>query len=212
MSHHSKSTARFRFVLVLGALCALTPGPSPASAQSLRHVAEVAQITNQQPAVFGPASGTCDPGAGGPTCTFVDFSDSGTGTVVEGNSPAGNKFKWADHGSVLILFPFPNGGHDPAGNPTGACFPFVATSVLTFQDGSTIDQDQQGNTCCVTSICSTGTGPLNIDRTSMFITGGTGKFAGLSGGGSRNVNSTVVGGSFIDEQVWVLPGTSNSQD
>jgi hypothetical protein len=66
MLHHPESAARFAFAIGLGAFCcATTMTVAPASAQNLRHVAEVAQITNQQPAVFGPVSATCDAGAGG---------------------------------------------------------------------------------------------------------------------------------------------------
>lgn len=193
-----------------GMLCA-----TPAFAQRLLHVAEIAKITHEDPSTFGPVSTVspvCNATTGGPGCKFSNFSDGGTGKIVEGED-SGDEFTWADTGTTLFSGASLSGAHDPNGKATGFCAPFVATSHLVFQDGSTIELDQQGMTCCAssasTSPCPNFFGPINIDRTSMFITGGTGRFEGLKGGGSRTVNSIGGTGSFIDEQVWELPGNSN---
>jgi hypothetical protein len=192
----------FGFALMLGAVSVSALWTTPVFAQNLLHVAEIAKIVHENPDTFGPVSATCDATTGGTGCKFSNFSDSGTGKIVEGGH---GKFTWADTGTVLFAGVSLNGAHDANGNPTGFCAPFVATSHLVFEDGGTIDLDQQGITCCASSSCPDFFGPINIDRTSMFITGGTGRFAGITGGGSRTVNSIAGSGSFIDEQVWVLP-------
>ena len=78
------------------------------------------------------------------------------------------------------------------------------TDHWVFEDGSTIDLNKQGSACCAASSCS-GRGlvnPLNVTHLSTIITGGTGSFAGLKGGGER---ATSGPGAIIEEQVWELP-------
>jgi hypothetical protein len=213
MFYHLERWANLAFALMLSLLCASMLCATSAFAQRLLHVAEIAKITHSEPLTFGPVSTVapvCSATTGGPGCKFFGFSDGGTGNIVEGEDSDG-EFTWADTGTILANSStlLPNGAHDASGNPTGFCAPFVATSHLVFGDSSTIDQDQQGIFCCASgaapgSSCSTLLGPISIARTSMIITGGTGRFAGLTGGGSR----TVMDNLFIDEQVWELPENS----
>jgi hypothetical protein len=207
MFYHLGRGANFAFALLVGLLCASMLCATPTFAQPLLHVAEIAQITHAAPLTFGPVSTVapvCSATTAGPGCKFFSFSDGGTGEIVEGED-SGGQFTWADSGTALYRiganFTSPNGAHDASGNPTGFCAPFVASSHLVFEDRSTIDQGQQGILCCASSSCPAKLGPISINRTSMVITGGTGRFAGLTGGGSR----TVMDSLFIDEQVWKLP-------
>ena len=87
MFYHLERGANFAFALMLGLLCASMLCATPAFAQRLLHVAEIAKITHADPPTFGPVSTVapvCSATTGGPGCKFFSFSDGGTGKIVEG--------------------------------------------------------------------------------------------------------------------------------
>ena len=177
---------------------------TPVFAQELRHVAEVLKEASIGPASFGPVSGVaplCSATTGGPGCKFLDRSASGTGKIVEGGDDAGGTFTYAQTNGVLFAST-PSGPHDVSGVPTGVCFPVFGSDHWVFEDGSTIDLNRQGSVCCAASSCP----PPRMLQPAVFhistiITGGTGRFAGLKGGGER----ASAPGTIIEEQVWELP-------
>ena len=174
---------------------------TPVFAQELRHVAEVLKETSTGSASFGPVSRTCSATAGGAGCKFLDRSASGTGKIVEGGDDAGGTFTYTQTNGVLFVST-PSGSHDASGAPTGFCFPVFGTDHWVFEDGSTIDLNRQGSVCCAASSCPP---PRRLQpavfHISTIITGGTGSFAGLKGGGER----ASAPGLIIEEQVWELP-------
>ena len=176
---------------------------TPVFAQELRHVAEVLKGTGG-PLSFGPVTAgppPCSATTGGLGCKFVTFtSQSGTGKIVEGDD-AGDTFTSTSDVTVLLVRT-PSGAHDASGAPTGFCAPFFATDHWVFEDGSTIDLNKQGSTCCAASSCSGPFGPPSVTHVSTIITGGTARFLGLKGGGERAGSGP---GATIEEQVWELP-------
>jgi hypothetical protein len=177
---------------------------TPVFAQELGHVAEVLKGTGG-PLSFGPVTAgppPCSATTGGLGCKFVTASESGTGKIVEGDD-AGGTFTWTGDVTVLHVST-PSGAHDASGAPTGFCFPFFGTEHWVFEDGSTIDLNKQGSSCCAASSCSgffSGM-PLRVTHVSTIITGGTGSFVGLKGGGERAASTP---GATVEEQVWELP-------
>ena len=180
---------------------------TPVFAQELRHVAEVLKRTSFGTLTFGPVSVSpvCSATTGGPGCKFFTVGGGGIGKIVEGGDDMGSRFTWTDEYTSPVLAFTPSGAHDASGAPTGFCRPFFGPEHWVFEDGSTIDLNRQGTQCCAASSCSGGsrvTSPLTVTHISTIITGGTGSFAGLKGGGER---ATSVPGAMIEEQVWELP-------
>jgi hypothetical protein len=181
---------------------------TPAFAQELRHVAEVLEKTSGGPVSFGPVSMVaplCSATTGGPGCKFVDASESGTGKIVEGGDDTGSRLTWTREVTVLLVLT-PSGAHDANGDPTGFCAPLFGPEHWVFEDGSTIDLNGQGSQCRAASSCSGGfraAFPLSVTHVSTIITGGTGSFVGLKGGGERAASNP--GGRIVEEQVWELP-------
>jgi hypothetical protein len=181
---------------------------TPVFAQELRHVAEVLKQTSAAPSVFGPVSlvdPPCNAMTGGAGCKFVTASEGGIGKIVEGVDDASGTFNF----TAEITFPFvltPSGAHDASGAPTGFCAPLFGSEHWVFEDGSTIDLNGQGSVCCAASSCSDGrriANPFHVAHASTIITGSTGRFVGLKGGGERA--SASGPDSIIEEQVWELP-------
>jgi len=180
---------------------------TPVFAQELRHVAEVMKRTNSGSSSFGPVSTVapiCNETMGGPGCTFFTVTGaSGTGKIVEGGDDAGGSFTWTEDTTGPVLALAPSGAHDASGAPTGFCRPVFGTGHWVFEDGSTIDLNKQGSSCCAASSCSgffSGM-PRHVTHVSTIITGGTGRFVGLKGGGERAGSGP---GAVIEEQVWEL--------
>ena len=175
---------------------------TPVFAQELRHVAEVLKKTSGGTISFGPVGASCD-AATGAGCKFVTSSgEGGIGKIVEGGDDTGRRFTWTHDDTVLFVLT-PSGAHDASGAPTGFCAPLFGPEHWVFEDGSTIDLNRQGPVCCAASSCS-GRGlvsPLSVIHESTIITGGTGSFVGLKGGGER----AIASGRQIEEQVWELP-------
>src|SRR5229473_659046 len=179
---------------------------TPVFAQKLRHVAEVLKTTSNGPRSFGPAGALCDATTGGLGCKFVTFtSQSGTGKIVEGGDDAGGTFNWTAETTLLFVLT-PSGAHDASGASTGSCVPLFGHDHWVFEDGSTIDLNRQGSDCCAASSCGPPRklGPPFVTRESSIITGGTGRFVGLKGGGERAADASGGIGRIIEEQVWEL--------
>jgi hypothetical protein len=180
---------------------------TPVFAQELRHVAEVMKKTGSGPTSFGPVSlvdPLCNATTGGPGCKFVSLSESGTGKIVESGDDTDSRFTWTNEVTVLFVLT-PSGAHDASGAPTGACAPLFAPEHWAFEDGSTIDLNKQGSVCCAASSCPPPRGlqPPAVTHISTIITGGSGRFLGLKGGGERA--SASGPDRIIEEQVWELP-------
>ncbi len=177
---------------------------TPVFAQELRHVAEVLKITSRGPVSFGPVTAgppACSATPPGLGCKFATLSESGTGKIVE-DDDAGDTFTWTGETTVLLVLT-PSGGHDASGAPTGFCAPLFGQDHWVFEDGSTIDLNKQGSTCCAASSCPPprATQPPSVTHVSSTITGGTGRFVGLKGGGER----ADASGRIVEEDVWELP-------
>jgi len=188
-------------VLLLAVMLCATP----VFAQELRHAAEVLKKTSGGPVSFGPFSLTCSTTMGGSGCKFVTASEGGIGKIVEGGDDTGSRFTWTREVTVLLVLT-PSGAHDANGDPTGFCAPLFGPEHWVFEDGSTVDLNGQGSTCCAASPCSGGlkiASPLHVAHISTIITGGTGRFVGLKGGGERA--SASGPDRSIEEQVWELP-------
>jgi len=182
---------------------------TPVFAQELRHVAEVLKRTSGGTITFGPVSVSplCIAATGGPGCKFVtETGITGTGKIVEGGDDTGRRFTWTEEKTLLLAgVVTPSGAHDASGAPTGFCSPFFGPEHWVFEDGSTIDLNRQGSLCCAASSCSGGfrtANPLHVTHVSTIITGGTGRFVGLKGGGERAASAP---GATVEEQVWELP-------
>ncbi len=182
---------------------------TPVFAQELRHTAEVLKRTSGGSTSFGPVSTVapiCNETMGGPGCTFFTVTGaSGTGKIVEGGDDAGGSFTWTQDTTGPVLALAPSGAHDASGAPTGFCRPVFGTGHWVFEDGSTIDLNRQGTQCCAASSCFGGsrvTNPLTVQQESTIITGGTGRFLGLKGGGEK---AASFPGAIVEEQVWELP-------
>jgi hypothetical protein len=178
---------------------------TPVFAQELRHVAEVLKRDINGPRSFGPAGANCDAALGGLGCKFVTLVEGGTGKIVEGGDDTGSRFTFTHEDTALFAPSTPSGAHNLSGDPTGFCVPLFGQEHWVFEDGSTIDLNRQGTQCCAASSCSGGsrvTSPLTVTHVSTIITGGTGRFVGLKGGGER---ATSGPGAVIEEQVWELP-------
>jgi len=203
---------------VLGALAilvvALMFSAAPALAQRSVHVETVVTNISDSNFAYGPASATCDPVNSGPGCKFVSFDFKGTcETAEEGFSPRVGKCTIT--GTPTISFSFsPSGARDENGNSTGVCAPFVESLVTTYDDGSTLKANGQGEVCCsddtTGNLCKGGFGPPFVARESTIINGGTGKLKGVTGSGLE-VGAGYPDGSEIaqQEQVWILPGSSD---
>jgi len=181
---------------------------TPVLAQELRHVAEVLKKTSGGPVTFGPGGGSCDVTTGGTGCKFVTTSEGGIGKIVEGGDDTGSRFTWTREVTVLLdpLDLTPSGAHNANGDPTGFCAPTFSGEHWVFEDGSTIGLNGQGSVCCAASPCSGGlriNSPFHVTHVSTFITGGTGRFVSLKGGGERA--SASGPDRSIEEQVWELP-------
>jgi hypothetical protein len=183
---------------------------TPVFAQELRHVAEVLKQTSSGPLNFGPVSAVpplCSATTGGPGCKFLSTNFAGNGKIVEGGDDGddtGSRFTWIQEYTGLLVFT-PSGAHDANGDPTGFCNAFFEPEHWVFEDGSTIDLNKQGTVCCAASACFGGfrvANPLHVTHVSTIITGGTGRFVGLKGGGERAGSGP---GAIIEEQVWELP-------
>ena len=179
---------------------------TPVFAQELRHVAEVMKTTSSGPPSFGPVSAVpplCSATTGGPGCKFLTVTGVGaTGKIVEGDDEGGT---FTSTGDVTLLFVLtPSGAHNASGDPTGFCAPSFGSEHWVFEDGSTIDLNRQGSICCAASSCPSGrrVGETHVAHVSTIITGGTGRFLGLKGGGEKALSFP---GAIIEEQVWELP-------
>ena len=176
---------------------------TPVFAQELRHVAEVMKKTSGPTLTFGPVSLTCSATMGGSGCKFVTASEGGIGKIVEGGDDTGSRFTWTKETTLLLLVLTPSGAHDASGASTGSCVPLFGVEHWIFEDGSTIELNRQGSLCCALSSCGPPRrlGPPFVIHESTIITGGTGRFVGLKGGGER----ADASGRIIEEQVWELP-------
>ena len=77
----------------------------------------------------------------------------------------------------------------------------MAYARLTFEDGSTIDYNYHGTT----ALAPEGKGAIFKD-VSVEITGGTGKYAGIRGGGSytgRRIVPGIAGAQFYSDSVLI---------
>ncbi len=175
-------------LLVMATLSAVMLWATPVSAQELRHVAEVMKRDISGPFSFGPVSlvdPLCSATTGGPGCKFVTVVEGGTGKIVEGDD-AGATFTFTQDSTFLFVLT-PSGAHDLSGDPTGFCVPLFGHEHWVFEDGSTIELNRQGSVCCAASSCGLPRrlGPPFVTHESTIITGGTGRFVGLKGGGER---------------------------
>ena len=203
---------------VLGALAilvvALMFSAAPALAQRSVHVETVVTNITDSNFTYGPPIANCDPVKSGPECKFVSFAFKGTcETAAEGSRLELNKCTIT--GTPTVWFSFsPSGAHDQNGNSTGVCAPFIESLVMTYEDGSTLNADGQGDVCCsddsADNLCKGGFGPPFVARESTIITGGTGKLKGVTGSGLE-VGAGYPDGSEIaqQEQVWIFPGSSD---
>jgi hypothetical protein len=188
-------------------------GP-PALAQHSVHVETTVTNITDSNFIYGPASATCDPVKSGPGCKFLSFDFKGTcETAVEGPRLGINKCTII--GTPTISFSFsPSGARDENGNSTGVCAPFIENLVTTYEDGSTLNANGQGEVCCsnesTDNLCKGGFGPPLVTRESTIIAGGTGKLKGITGSGLE-VGAGYPDGSEIaqQEQVWLLPVASD---
>jgi hypothetical protein len=184
---------------------------TPVFAQELRHAAEVLKTTSNGTVSFGPVSPTCS-AKDHSGCKFLTVTGVGaTGKIVEGDDAGGT---FTSTGDVTLLFVFtPSGAHDASGDPTGFCAPSFGNEHWVFEDGSTIDLNRQGSICCAASSCPGGIrvgDPLHVAHVATIITGGTGRFVGLKGGGERAIASGPD--RTIEEQVWELPSVPENWD
>ena len=183
---------------------------TPVFAQELRHTAEVLKRTSGGTITWGPVSVSplCIAATGGPGCKFVtETGITGTGKIVEGGDDTDRRFTWTEEKTLLLAgVVTPSGAHDASGAPTGFCAPSFSGEHWVFEDGSTLDLNGQGSQCCAASFCSGGfraAFPLSVTHVSTIITGGSGSFVGLKGGGERAASNP--GGRIVEEQVWELP-------
>ncbi len=182
---------------------------TPVFAQELRHVAVVLKRDINGSRSFGPVSlvdPLCSATTGGPGCKFVTIVEGGTGKIVEGGDDTGSRFTFTHEDTALFVLT-PSGAHDASGASTGSCVPLFGQEHWIFEDGSTIDLNKQGSVCCALSSCGPPRklGPPFVTRESSIITGGTGRFVGLKGGGERAADASGGIGRIIEEQVWELP-------
>ncbi len=181
---------------------------TPVFAQELRHVAEVLKRTSGGTITFGPVSVSplCIAVTGGLGCKFVtETGITGTGKIVEGGDDTGRRFTWTEEKTLLLAgVVTPSGAHNASGDPTGFCAPSFSGEHWVFEDGSTIDLNRQGFDCCAASSCPPPRRivPPDVSHVSTIITGGTGRFVGLKGGGEK---ARSFPGAIIEEQVWELP-------
>jgi hypothetical protein len=208
LSNLTFSQRRVRTVGVVVLLSTVMLCATPVFAQELRHVAEVLKQTSSGLRSFGPVSlvpPLCSATTGGPGCKFVTFTGgSGTGKVVEGGDDAGDTFTFTQESNTALFVLTPSGAHDASGASTGSCVPIFGPEHWAFEDGSTIDLNRQGFDCCAASSCPPPRriAPPDVSHVSTIITGGTGRFVGLKGGGER---AGSFPGRIIEEQVWELP-------
>jgi hypothetical protein len=179
---------------------------TPVFAQELRHVAEVLRRDINGPSSFGPVGASCDAATGGLGCKFRTAVEGGTGKIVEGGDDTGSRFTFT-HEDTALFDLTPSGAHDASGAPTGFCTPFFGREHWVFEDGSTIELNRQGSLCCALSSCGPPKrlGPPFVIHESTIITGGTGRFVGLKGGGERAAIGSGGIGRIIEEDVWELP-------
>jgi hypothetical protein len=202
------SQRRVRTVGVGVLLSAVMLCATPVFAQELHHAGEVLKKTSGGPFSFGPVSVVpplCSATTGGLGCKFVTASEGGIGKIVEDGDDTGSRFTWTKETTVLFVRT-PSGAHDASGAPTGFCVPSFSGEHWVFDDGSTIDLNGQGSICCAASSCSDAlriSAPIHVAHVSTIITGGTGRFVGLKGGGERA--SASGPDRIIEEQVWELP-------
>jgi hypothetical protein len=157
-----------------------------AQAHQLMHTESVSQATFTGIS-FGPVGPGCDSSKGGPACLFLDVTVNVIGRHVPFGKYTGTL------GATLNLNPahfIPSGAHDANGNPTGVCTPEFGAENDTFADGSTLSSSFQGLGCCAGPDCGGTTGPPSVNHDSSVITGGTGRFAGVSGGWSWSDSGT----------------------
>ena len=157
----------------------------------LIHTESVSQATFTGSS-FGPVGPGCNSSTGGSACLFLDL----TANVVGQHKPFGKYTGTID--ATLNLNPahfIPSGAHDANGNPTGVCTPEFGTESDTFADGSTLSSSFQGLGCCAGPDCGGTTGPPSVNHDSNVITGGTGRFASVSGGWSWSDSGT--GGQLL---------------
>jgi hypothetical protein len=139
----------------------------------------------------------------------VSFDFKGNCETVQENRRADIR-KCTITGTPTVLFSFlPSGAHDQNGISTGICAPFFESLVTTYEDGSTLKANGQGEVCCADDTCSGGFGPPFVTREATIITGGSGRLAGIRGSGVE------TGAGYIDsseiaqqEQVWVFPNSA----
>jgi hypothetical protein len=194
-------------------LSVLMSSATPVLAQLSVHVqTRVTNITSSN-FTYGPVSTsppTCDAASGGPGCKYVSFDFKGTCKTLEEDRHPGSG-KCTITGNPTVLFSFsPSGSHDQNGNSTGVCAPFVESLVTTYEDGSTVNANGQGEVCCsdesTDNLCKGGFGPPFVTRESTIITGGSRRFKDVKGSGVETSAGYVDGSEIAQqEQVWVFP-------
>jgi len=194
-------------------LFAFMCSPATALAQQQVHVETTVTDITDSNFGYGPASATCDAASGGPGCKFVSFDFRGTcKTVQEVDTFEVSECTVSGTPTILFLFS-PSGAHDQTGLSTGVCAPFTASLTTTYEDGSTLNANDQGEVCCADDatdgLCKGGFGPPFVTHESWIITGGTGRFKGVKGG-AVETGAGYAGGSEIaqQEQVWIFPKSS----
>jgi hypothetical protein len=197
-------------LLVMATLSAVMLCATPVFAQELRHVSEVLKRDINGPFSFGPVTAgppPCSATTGGLGCKFISVVEGGTGKIVEGGDDTGSRFTFTHEDTALLSFPTASGAHNPSGDPTGFCVPLFGQEHWIFEDGSTIELNRQGSVCCAASSCGLPRrlGPPFVTHESTIITGGTGRFVGLKGGGERTSAASGGIGRLIEEDVWELP-------
>jgi hypothetical protein len=193
------------FVLMFSAM--------PVLAQKSLHVETTVTNITSSNFTYGPVSTsapTCSAASGGPGCKFVSFDFKGTcETAQEGHHL--DIGKCTITGTPTVLFSFsPSGAHDQNGNSTGVCAPFFESLVTTYEDGSTLNANGQGEVCCADDSCAGGFGPPFVTHESTIITGGSGTLAGIKGTGIE-ISAGYIDGSEValQEQVWIFPEASH---